>query len=274
MWRFAYASVAGTGHVRRGQAVQDVSTCLLLPLADGTEVLVAGVSDGAGSATRGADGASTACASFVEAVAGDLAQDGPSAVECEAQWARFVADWLSGFQGQIQARAESEGQRPRDYACTFLGAVVTPERAALLQIGDGAIVLDAEDPAVYDAFVWPQRGEYANETFFATDPAAFERVASDVVSRRIEEIALLTDGLQSLVLDQQQQRPHAPFFRSMFRVIRGAPAGHAAELSGALAIFLASPSVHARTDDDVTLVLATRRPVPSPPGRGLGCGRK
>ena len=134
------------------------------------------------------------------------------------------------------------------------------DRAALAQVGDGAIVVDAVDvPGAYRAFIWPQRGEYANETFFATDPTAFGLVASDVFPRPIEEIALLTDGLQGLVLDNQRKLPHAPFFSRVFNAIRGAPPGPSTGLSDALATFLASPYVHTRTDDDVTLVLATRR---------------
>jgi Protein phosphatase 2C len=264
VWRYVYASVTGVGHRRREEPGQDVSACALVPGADGSELLVACVADGAGSAPRGGDGARAACATFADAVAADLTQGEASPVAGSDAWSRFVADWLTGFHGAVAAQADSDGGRARDYACTFLGAVVAPDRAALVQIGDGAIVVDVGDPGEYRAFVWPQRGEYANETFFATDPAAFGLIACEVFDRRIEEIALLTDGLQGMVLDQQHQLPHAPFFGRMFRVLRGAPPGHSPTLSSALATFLGSPSVHQRTDDDVTLVLATRR-------NGVGC---
>ena len=67
-------------------------------------------------------------------------------------------------------------------------------------------------------------------------------------TKPVEEIALLTDGLQGLVLDNQQLLPHAPFFGRVFNAIRGAPPGPSAGLSDSLASFLASPYVHRRTD--------------------------
>jgi hypothetical protein len=259
-WRFAYASVAGSGHLRQGRPGQDAATCRLLDSAEGSELLVAAAADGAGSARRGEDGAQAACATFAEAIERHLLREDACPVETSESWSRFVDVWLAGFQSEIAARSEQAGGNPRDYACTFLGAVVAADRAGLLQIGDGAIVLDDGDcSADFRVFAWPQRGEYANETYFATDPSAGQLVTRGVVPGRVEEIALFTDGLQALVLDNAARAPHAPFFAGMFPVVRASPPGHAPALSDALAGFLASPRVRSRTDDDITLILATRR---------------
>jgi hypothetical protein len=46
----------------------------------------------------------------------------------------------------------------------------------------------------------------------------------------------------------------------MFPPIRGAPApGEAPELSSALSAWLDTPAINKKTDDDKTLILATRR---------------
>jgi hypothetical protein len=51
--------------------------------------------------------------------------------------------------------------------------------------------------------------------------------------------------------------------------VRAAPAGRSDRLSAALAAFLASPRINQRTDDDKTLILATRR---GPVGAGQAPG--
>jgi hypothetical protein len=279
-WRFAWASVAGTAHLREGRPCQDVGRCTVVAPASDAPALTACGADGAGSAARGDEGARLACASFVDAVE-ELYASGrrPDAAdgadrEREVWWSGVVADWLARFQAEVEQQAERVGGGGREFACTFLGALIEEGWAALVQIGDGAIVVDdGEAPGGYALFVWPQRGEYANETYFATDRRSAEHVALGVVSRRVEEIALLTDGLQGLVLDYARRTAHDPFFRRMFAPVRSGSPGECGALSAALATFLCSRRVRARTDDDTTLILATRRTSPcDPAGEPDGAG--
>jgi Protein phosphatase 2C len=263
VWRFGHASVAGTAHLRDGRGCQDVGCCALLAPDGDAGVLVAGVADGAGSAPRGEEGARLACDSFVEVVSElyrpDQGDQPPDQLDRRAWWGQLVDVWLSRFHDRVGLAADEDPPDRRGFACTFLGAVVADGWAGLVQIGDGAIVLDGDDdPDRYAPFVWPRRGEYANETYFATDDRAAEHVDLDVLPRRVDEIALLTDGLQGLVLDYARRVPHAPFFARVFAPFRAASDDGAA-LSAQLAAFLASPRVRARTDDDTTLILATRR---------------
>ncbi len=107
---------------------------------------------------------------------------------------------------------------------------------------------------------WPQRGEYANSTTFITDPSAMESLEVEFMPQGLEEVALFTDGLQHLVLDYSAQSVHSPFFERMLGPVRGSSsANHDDALSAGLAEYLRSPTVTARADDDLTLVLATRR---------------
>jgi hypothetical protein len=218
--------------------------------------LVAVVADGAGSAARAEDGARLACSLLLDEVStlfgtgGEVRDVTPALIGC----------WLARFQHEVAVRAEADALTARDFACTVLGVVVGLDCAVFLQIGDGAIVVAPRDePDGYSWIFWPQRGEYENQTWFATDDAAQDRLAYDIVEHPVDEVALFTDGLQRLALHFASQTAHAPFFRGMFAPLRSVSAGHAERLSIALAAFLDSRSVNDRTDDDKTLVLASRR---------------
>ena len=71
-------------------------------------------------------------------------------------------------------------------------------------------------------------------------------------------MALLTDGLQGLALRFASREAHGPFFEPMFARLRREARRGLDGLHGELARFLDSPAVNQRTDDDKTLVLATR----------------
>jgi hypothetical protein len=75
---------------------------------------------------------------------------------------------------------------------------------------------------------------------------------------KINEVALFSDGLQRLALSFEQRTPHTPFFEPMLKVLRSKEPLDCAALDGQLAGFLDSPQVNERTDDDKTLVLASR----------------
>jgi hypothetical protein len=74
----------------------------------------------------------------------------------------------------------------------------------------------------------------------------------------------MTDGLQPLALHYATQSVHEPFFRGMFLPLYGSSgSGEVPALSASLEQFLSSERVRMRTDDDVSLILVTRRsPVP------------
>ena len=98
------------------------------------------------------------------------------------------------------------------------------------QIGDGAIVYQAEDGRYVPA-LWPQSGEYANCTWFLTDPDASSRVQA-ARARSVHEVALLTDGLQGLALQFVTRAAHGPFFEPMFARLRSGARSPAARPRG------------------------------------------
>jgi hypothetical protein len=143
----------------------------------------------------------------------------------------------------------------REFATTILTAIVGPSQALFSHIGDGVIVYGDGDG--YRTPFWPQQGEYANTTYFLTGSDFEDQIAFEGIDRQIDEVALLTDGLQPLALHYATRSVHSPFFQPMFAALRGA--NDPEEFREPLKAFLNSAGVNSRTDDDKTLVLATRR---------------
>ncbi len=253
MWKYGFASVLGTAHARATVPVQDASAAAIFTDARGADVLVAVVSDGAGSAAKSHVGAQQACALWLEAVRTWLAAGG----QCAQLTDEFLARWIEAFQRQIEATARDAGFEVDDYACTFLAAVVAPDCAAYFQLGDGAMIEAVEND--YCVVCWPQQGEYANTTNFLTEADAASKCFVALRHHVVTELALFTDGIQNLVLDYRTRTAHAPFFEPLFAWLRPRAAGHSTELSEALSVYLNSAKINARTDDDKTLLLATRR---------------
>ncbi len=259
-WRLLRASVAGTSHGKTGAPCQDASDAARLPSPEG-EVLGLACSDGAGSARLSHEGASLACAAVLWEVR-DFLERRP----LRAATRDTVEGWFLSVHAAVADRALELDAKPRDLACTLLVALIAPDAAVFAQIGDGAIVVDAPDPAGYAPIFWPQSGEYANMTYFATEPEALRQLSAGFIrDRPIQEVALFSDGLQQLALRFEDRSVHAPFFRPMFAQLRRQPSGDAPALDAGLRTFLNSSAVNSRTDDDKTLVLATRRaPTPAP----------
>jgi Protein phosphatase 2C len=178
----------------------------------------------------------------------------------------FVEDWLSRLRAEIRNRAEVAELSPREFACTLLGAVVGQDQAAFFQIGDGAIVVSNRvEPNDYGWIFWPQHGEFANQTNFVTQDDALDVLEFELEERCVDEIALFTDGIERLVLDLQEKTAHAPFFRTLFGwVAKTEPVAVNQEIpaSEVMGRYLGSKQINDRSDDDKTLILASRRPAP------------
>jgi Protein phosphatase 2C len=256
MWKYGFSSVAGTFHTRSSMPGQDACAAEVISDAWGNEVLIAVASDGAGSALQGQVGSRMACQLFLERVKAHFASSG----DCRGLANGFIEDWVAQFQQFVATQAGEEGLGMQDFACTLLAAVVCHEQAAYFQIGDGAIVASRRDEKdCYHCVWWPQQGEYANTTNFLTDAGAVDKIFRRLKSSSIDEIAIFTDGIQSLVLNYRTRSAHSPFFSPLFRWLRPRGRGYSQELSNSLAAYLSSEKINARTDDDRTLVLATRR---------------
>ena len=252
-WRHVSASVIGSSHQRTGGVCQDSNVCTLLAGASDGEVLVGVVADGAGSASQSATGSAIACRFISDAAVQFLAT-----ARVEELTKPKVEEWICAFQKAVDEQAAKDGFAPRDYACTLLGSLVGAETAAFFQIGDGSIVVADSEELSHNHVFWPDHGEYENTTFFATEPEFGSNLKFENVRRNVVELAMFSDGLQRLALDFAKNIPFEPFFRGLFPSIRSMQADDGEKLSQSLIDFLGSPRVNERTDDDKTLILATR----------------
>jgi hypothetical protein len=253
-WRYALASVQGTSHVGADIPCQD--SCLVRALSnlDGSSVLLAVVADGAGSAALAQVGSQLACNTLASTVATWIIENGTETITREVVLKLWLRDSvLRAFEVQ----AEAAEMRMRDLATTLLAIIVSGERTVCFQVGDGAVVFSTGPE--YELAFWPQNGEYANTTNFLTDSTLSESLQFRVLKKRVDELALLSDGLQMLSLDYASRSAHQQFFAPMFSTLRLEEPGES-PLCLALEEFLNSDSINSRSDDDKTLILATRRP--------------
>ena len=246
------AIVEGSSHDRSGVECQDFGGVRFL--TDTAEApLLLFVADGAGSAARSREGAEFVCNQFATYFSDFFASGGviPEVTRsiCEA--------WITETREALRSLASSEDASLRDFACTFLGAILGKSGSRFLQVGDGAIVYSDERDQ-YGWVAWPEQTEYTNVTYFVTQDGAeahlqFEKGGPDVV-----EVAIFSDGIQRLALQMATRQVHDPFFRHVFSNLRTEEPGISKKVGADIADLLKSPAVLSRTDDDKTLVLATR----------------
>lgn len=253
-WHFAKATAIGTAHLNQNTECQDRSACVTIE-TDCGEILIAAVADGAGSTTHGQIGAEIACEIFINETKSVLQSCSDSSAESIN--ADFGKRWLEYFQKRIAETARNDEKQIRDYASTFIGAVVGENSAAFFQIGDGAVVYSVSGEAdSYHFGIEITESEYVNMTDFLTDETAGERLQYKLIKERIEDLILFSDGVAAVAVNHQNNQPHEPFLIPMIAPLRNGNSTNG--LNEKLEKFLASPKINEKTDDDKTIILASR----------------
>ena len=266
-WRVVAATAVGTSHHRAGKGCEDHFDSMTLS----TDLHVFAVADGAGSATRAADGAHVVVAASLKAAQQVL--EGNSQPDSEDGWNRLLNFILSEVRHTLETMTTTSlSLLPgavlddletyplqlvvplREYAATLLMAIISKDWIALLQLGDGMIVIETGRQEYWCPVPPAHDSQYVNDTHFITDPNYYEFAHyRSLPAVHVRGVALLTDGLQLLASDIATQEPHPPFFKPLF-----AFASRSDATNKDLEAFLTSDRVCQRTDDDKTLVLAVR----------------
>jgi hypothetical protein len=249
-WTWAAASCAGTSHLKNNTRRQDSFRCLAA--GSDAEVMIAVVSDGAGSASHGGEGAALVSRIITTKAAAHFL------TTSELPSDDIIWTWVDEVRDAIARSAARLRLTRRAFAATLVCAFSDGKNTVVAHIGDGAAVVHAKD-GDWSALSWPAHGLYVSMTYFITDdPLPKLRITrSDV---EIDAIALFSDGIERLVLKFESHSAHKPFFDSFIAPVRnGVVEGLNQKLSVMLRDYLASPGVNARTDDDKTLILAARR---------------
>lgn len=242
-WRWAVASRIGTSHIKSGTRKQDAfSICCLVG-----ETLCLVVSDGAGSASHGGQGASLVCrlltTKFREWFGVHSRLPGDDEVNA----------WIDEVRDRLAIVAEKRGLVRRQFAATLILLMIKDNEFLALQIGDSCMV--GRRGERWEAVCWPENGEFASTTFFITDDPE-PRLRIIRLPLDFDAFALFSDGIDHVALDHLVAQPHARFFDPMIKPVDHAQdTGKLADLSKALERYLDSPSICERTDDDKTLIL-------------------
>ena len=254
VWHILGVSVQGTSHLDKNTPCQDTHAYRLTPNGD---ILLA-IADGAGSAERSQEGAQAAVEqaviSFEAAFQTGLPGD-------ETDWRTLMAQVFADAHQAVVQLAAGANIPLSSFATTLACAVVSGEWLAVGQIGDGAAVAEDEDGTLF-LTARPQRGEYANEAYFLTMPDGLNSLVVYTAPRFIRSLTLTTDGLLRLAFKLPEYEPSAQFFQPLLAFT--AAMDDPEQAKSELVAFLNSARVCARTDDDKTLILATRaNPTPT-----------
>ncbi|PPA75607.1 protein phosphatase 2C domain-containing protein [Achromobacter spanius] len=252
-WTWISASQIGTSHIRTGQRLQDAYSCFGVLVGD-RNFFVGIVSDGAGSAELGGQGASLVCRNIAKFVRSHL-----STLKILPSGS-IIEEWIDRVRDLIYNVAKLRGKDARDFACTLICVISDGDSSIVAHVGDGCLVAREHASELWFAPSWPDHGEYASTTSFLTDqPTVSLRISS--IDIRVDVLALFTDGIERLVLDFSEKIPSSKFFNAIADpVLRSTvPMGKDAALSFQLKRYLGDEQVTARTDDDKTLVVAVLR---------------
>ena len=250
-WRCVDAYAAGTSHTSSQTPCQDRCALDVFTSADGADILVCVVSDGAGSASRAEQGAEIVCEVLLKCVRSALATNS----DLDEITDEFVTTWFRAIYERARSQASEDSADVRDYAATALLAIAAPFQTLCAQIGDGGIVLLPANDAEFRVAIWPEAAEYANETFFVTDGTSAEHVQIQRFDA-VNDVIVFSDGLQRLALEQPTRTAHERFFSPLVGTVRSSE--DVAALKRDLLAYLNSPAINERTDDDKSLAIACR----------------
>jgi hypothetical protein len=247
-WKAIGASVVGFSHEVDGSLCQDCHVALSLP----SGWFVGVISDGAGSAPRSADGAKAICEGLVAHITSKLGSG--NGLQLDIDTARtWVTTGVESVRTNLSEMSSCDSID--DFHATLLGVIAGPKGGMFFHIGDGAgLATKAED---FASFVMspPENGEYANETYFFTQPDWHEHLRFTPFDGQFNLIALMSDGVTPFALSSGAAGPYLPFFDPLSRFLAGQ---RSEEGEIALAATLAKDAIRRITGDDKTLLWALR----------------
>lgn len=261
-WFLTAASVIGKAHVANSLPNQD---CVESRLCADGRMVVAVVSDGAGTATHAHIGSRTTCAMMVAW----LQDIGQRLLHDPYLSDAVVRDCMAEGIEQVRCELAREGQGLRHFHCTLVSCVITEHRSYVCQIGDSIAIAtqflthagkssDAVDffPEKYVRIVGTERGEYANETHFLTeeDWRAHLRI-TELPTAGIDALLLMTDGAMDVALTQGK------VFKGFLSGAVGAllESEERLQRDALLQQWLADQRTHRVTADDKTMFIAIRQ---------------
>jgi hypothetical protein len=201
-WCAAGVSTIGTSHKQSGAECQDTWAVNQAVIPASLEVVTAVcVSDGAGSVEKAFAGARLTAF----AVSNWLHENFSSALTLTQN--QIGKACLAKIRRSIRRAAERTGSSPNEYAATLVAVCVGANGAWLaLHLGDGGIVGEFANQVLVVSP--PEKGEFANESWFVTSPDALEhlRVYGSPFNRDLCKptgFVIFSDGVENSLLDRR-----------------------------------------------------------------------
>jgi len=249
-WRVIGESVTGSSHEKRSIPCQDYHDWAILT----DDILIISVADGAGSAARAEIGSCIAAQTAIDYV---INRDNlPTSTDTDAVWNMILKEAFQTSRESLKTYSSLHSLKLSDLATTLILAIATPELCAIAQLGDG-IAIGRNNEGTLLHLTIPQRGEYVNEANFLTATKAIEDTEMFVHRKPLTHIAIISDGLQRIGLRLPSYEPFPGFFSPLFSFISSIDNDRENEDKEELFTFLNSAKIKDRTDDDLTLVLAS-----------------
>ena len=250
MWRVFSASTTGKRNLEHDVAGQDACHCLV-----SGEVLVAVVCDGAGSAREARTGSDFIARTLVEQLSSIVGAPSDTGLrgEVDGGLEATIRAAIENVRSQLADLAASRALTLEDFSSTLVGCVCSPVGGCFFHIGDGFAIQQTESGESVVSL--PENGEYADETYFVTDPNWKDhlRVTPLPAPERGCVIGLMSDGTAPFAVNRGRSGFFRPFIDPIADFLRGAAPPHGNE---ALRNLLESPRACEISPDDKTLLLA------------------
>jgi hypothetical protein len=218
--------------------------------------LIAAVADGAGSASRAAEGAAAICDRIVSRLSTQIDQFNQSFASSEPEdtFRSSIEEAIKEVREHLLLLYESK-ERLEVFGATLVGVIANTFGGIFFHIGDGAACATHSTDLSRSIISLPENGEYADRTFFFTDERWREHLRLTWFGGEYDLIVLMTDGVTPFALAPGGRAPYLPFFDPVTRFLLS----HSnAEGEKALANLLDSERIRPITADDKTFLWALR----------------
>ncbi|TAF14146.1 MAG: hypothetical protein EAZ76_10130 [Nostocales cyanobacterium] len=248
-WQAVAKSVIGTKHIKSETPCQDYSK---YKIVDQGQVIVGAVSDGMGSAKHSEKGSRLAVETTIKYL---INQQNWKYKLDENAWKESFKNLLREVRNQLNKYAINHQLDINELDCTLITFVATRKFIAAMQVGDGLIVVRANDQD-YELLFQPNKGEYQNVPTSVTSAAAISEMLYCVKYKGYDFICAATDGIENLALDKKtpKWKPFDNFFKmGLEPSIFSSQSLQDKEID--VEDFLNSQKMNKNTDDDKTLLL-------------------
>lgn len=267
VWQTSWASVQGKAHIDGNIPNQD-SVCIRTS-TDGT-VICAVVSDGAGTASRSAEGSKAAAAIIANLACQLISGKGADFILEDKHVQFIIQNGVEKFYHHIDAiiKNSTKGTDRNSFHCTMTAWFQTAHGGFIAQVGDSAGIStrfhwrEVPGPDTVDLFPDGQyllhdveRGEYVNETHFITEPDWQKHLRIHKLTADIDAVVLMSDGAMEIAMSQG--RVFRGFLSNLVAKLMTTP--DLSNRNTTIGRWLSDPQTFGATGDDKTLLIAVMK---------------